>query len=76
MAKWTVTVEEAASLLGVGRTAGYEAARSGTIPTIRIGRRLVVPTAALEKLLSASPGSLLQETPSGSNSTEATEDER
>ena len=39
----TVTVEEAATILGVGRNKAYEAARSGEIPTIRIGKRLLVP---------------------------------
>ena len=39
----TVTVEEAASLLSLGRTAAYEAARRGEIPTRRLGRRLIVP---------------------------------
>ena len=43
----TVTVEEAASLLSLGRTADYEAARRGEIPTRRLGRRLIVPVPAL-----------------------------
>lgn len=47
----TLTVEEAAGLLGVGRTLAFELARRGEIPTIRLGRRLVVPRAALERLL-------------------------
>ena len=47
----TVTVEEAATILGVGRNKAYEAARSGEIPTIRIGKRLLVPLTALERLL-------------------------
>jgi excisionase family DNA binding protein len=47
----TVTVEEAATILGVGRNKPYEAARSGEIPTIRIGKRLLVPLVALERLL-------------------------
>jgi len=42
----TITVEEAASLLGIGRTAAYEAARRGQLPTRRLGRRLVVPVPA------------------------------
>jgi excisionase family DNA binding protein len=45
----TVTVQEVASILGVGRNKAYEAARSGEIPTIRIGRRLLVPLAAKAK---------------------------
>lgn len=47
-----LTVEEAAKELGVGRSTAYLAAKRGEIPTIRIGRRLLVPRAALERLLS------------------------
>ena len=36
---------------GIGKSASYEAARRGQIPTIRIGRRLFVPIAALEAML-------------------------
>ena len=43
----TITIEEAASLLGIGRTAAYEAARRGQLPTRRLGRRLLVPVPAL-----------------------------
>ncbi len=51
MDKLTYTVTEAAELLGIGRSAAYEAARSGQLPTIRIGKRVLVPVAALERLL-------------------------
>ncbi len=47
-----MTVPEAATFLRVGRTACYEAVRSGQIPSIRIGRSIRVPRAALERLLS------------------------
>ena len=47
----TFSVPEAGKILGVGRDAAYEAARTGQIPTIRLGRRLVVPKAALDRLL-------------------------
>ena len=47
----TVDVPEAGAILGVGRSKSYELARQGIIPTIRLGRRIVVPIAALEKLL-------------------------
>ncbi len=43
----TLTVEEAASLLGLGRSAAYEATRRGEIPTRRLGRRVLVPVPAL-----------------------------
>ena len=42
-----MTVEEAATALGISRASAYEAARPKQIPTIRLGRRLVVPRAQL-----------------------------
>jgi len=51
MEKLTISVTEAGQILGISRTAAYEAARNGQIPTVRIGRRLLVPVAALERLL-------------------------
>jgi excisionase family DNA binding protein len=49
----TLTIEETASLLGLGRTATYEAARRGQIPARRLGRRVVVPVPALIEWLSS-----------------------
>lgn len=49
--KPTLTVEEAAHYLCLGRASAYEAVRRGEIPAIRIGRRWIVPTAALRALL-------------------------
>ena len=43
----TLSVEEVASLLGLGRTATYEAARRGQLPSRRLGRRVVIPVPAL-----------------------------
>ncbi len=51
----TVTVPEAARLLGIGRNLAYEiAARDGEIagvPVIRVGRRLLIPLARLLEVL-------------------------
>jgi len=49
----TVTVEEAARLLGIGRSLAYEAVRNGSfpVPIIRVGARYLIPRAALERLL-------------------------
>lgn len=47
----TVSVEEAARFLGVGRSAAYEAARRGELPTRRLGRRVLVPVPALRDWL-------------------------
>ena len=49
----TITVEEAAAILGIGRSAAYEAARRGQLPTRRLGRRLFVPVPALLRWLGA-----------------------
>ena len=47
----TVTVEQAAKLLGVSRSAAYRAAATGQLPTLAFGRRLVVPTFRLIQML-------------------------
>jgi excisionase family DNA binding protein len=47
----TVSVPEAARILGVGRAVGYAAVKSGELPAIRVGGRVLVPTAALRRLL-------------------------
>ena len=47
-----ISVPAAARMLGVSRNTGYEMARLGQLPTIKCGRRrLVVPKAALMKML-------------------------
>jgi excisionase family DNA binding protein len=47
----TVSVEDAARMLGISRGAAYTHARDGSLPTIKLGKRLLVPKAALEKML-------------------------
>jgi excisionase family DNA binding protein len=47
----TISVERAGELLGVSRRAAYRAVTKGQIPTVRIGRRLLVPTQRLLELL-------------------------
>lgn len=47
----TLTVEEAATLLGISRAFAYEAVGRGEIPSIRIGRRVLVPRVALERMV-------------------------
>ncbi|MCO6390542.1 DNA-binding protein [Aliihoeflea aestuarii] len=48
----TIPVPVAGRLFfGLARGAAYDAARSGDIPTIRIGRRLVVPVVPLAEKL-------------------------
>lgn len=47
----TLTVEEAARLLGISRALGYELVARGEVPSIRLGRRIGVPRLALDTLL-------------------------
>mgnify|MGYP001071606840 CR=1 FL=1 len=47
----TLSVEETAKLLGIGRNLAYDRVKTGEIPVIKVGRRLLVPRRALEKLL-------------------------
>jgi excisionase family DNA binding protein len=47
------TVEEAAQLLGISRSFAYEAVQRGEIPSMRIGRRILVPKTALLRFLAS-----------------------
>ena len=47
----TVTVGEAGRILGISRGLAYEMAKQNRLPIIRLGRRMVVPKAALERML-------------------------
>jgi excisionase family DNA binding protein len=49
--KLCLTILETAKLLGIGKNRAYRAVDAGEIPSIAIGKRLVVPVAALEALL-------------------------
>ncbi len=43
MESLTYSVDEVAALLGIARNNAYERVRSGDIPSIRIGRRYLIP---------------------------------
>lgn len=49
----TSTVPEAGAKLGLSRNASYLAASRGDLPTIRIGKRILVPARALDELLNS-----------------------
>ena len=42
---------DARQMLGLGRNATYDAVARGEIPVLRIGRRILVPRKALERLV-------------------------
>jgi excisionase family DNA binding protein len=47
----TVSVEEAASVLGISRRSAYRYAKSGQLPVVRLGGRILVPRYRLLELL-------------------------
>jgi excisionase family DNA binding protein len=47
----TISVDEAAAALGINRGTAYQGVRDGDIPSIRVGRRIRVPVAALSRML-------------------------
>jgi len=49
----TMTVTQTATMLGISRSSAYECVRLGSIPSIRLGRRIVVPTHAIDALLAS-----------------------
>jgi excisionase family DNA binding protein len=48
----TLTVDEAAQVLGISRALAYELVARGELPSLRLGRRIVIPRRALELVLS------------------------
>lgn len=54
----TLTVEQAAEVLGVGRSTAYELVRSGDIASVRLRRRIVVPVAQVADQLGVSIGEI------------------
>lgn len=51
-----ISVDDAAHLLGISRYLAFEGVRDGSIPSVRIGRRILVPVAALERMLEGKGG--------------------
>lgn len=52
----TCSIEEAAEIFGIGRSTAYAAARDGSLPTVRLCKRLLVPTAKLLAMLGLEQG--------------------
>ena len=51
--KLTLTVEEAAELLRIGRGSAYELGRIGRLRAVKIGRRILIPSDAINEFLHA-----------------------
>lgn len=56
----TWTVEEAAICLGISRPTAYEAVKTGAIPHIKIGRRILIPVSALKRMLALVAGEVTE----------------
>ena len=56
--KATLSIAECAEHLGIGRTVCYELARTGQLPTIRLGGRLLVSKVGLARMLEVEPQEL------------------
>jgi excisionase family DNA binding protein len=54
--KPTLTVDEAAGLLGLSAWSVYASIRTGEFPALRVGRRLLVPTHALRSWMANPDG--------------------
>jgi excisionase family DNA binding protein len=52
----TMQVDDVAKAIGISRAAAYNGVQTGEIPSIRIGRRIVVPTAAVRRMLQLDSG--------------------
>jgi excisionase family DNA binding protein len=50
-----LTVAEVAQILRIGRISAYQAVERGDVPSIRIGRRILIPRAAFESWLTSKP---------------------
>jgi hypothetical protein len=51
MTRLTVPLAVAGRALGLGRQAGYAAVRRGDIPAFKVGKRFIVPTPPLRRML-------------------------
>ena len=47
----TISVDEAAKILGVGRNVAYRSAHAGQLPVLMMGKRMLVPVAPLLRML-------------------------
>lgn len=47
----TISVDEFAAVVEIGRSSAFAAVKSGEVPHLRIGRRIRIPTAAVRRML-------------------------
>lgn len=49
--KLALTVKETSELLGLSRNSTYQGVLTGEIPCVKVGKRILIPRLALEKML-------------------------
>ena len=49
--RMTITVEEMANMLGIGRNLAYELIKEKQIQSVRAGRKILIPRAAVRRWL-------------------------
>jgi excisionase family DNA binding protein len=69
-------VEDAAALLGISRGLAYELVNRGELPALRLGRRIVVPTSALEELVASAGKAVPGKATSSNGKREQVDDNR
>lgn len=52
----TLSVDEFAIVAGISRSTAFAAVHSGEVPSIRFGKRIRIPTAAVRRMLSLDEG--------------------
>lgn len=52
----TLSVAEAAALLGISRNHAFKAVQRGDLPSVRVGRRILIPVDRLSVFLGAVDG--------------------
>lgn len=56
MEKMVYSIEEAANLLGISRSYAYELVRKGTIPSLELGRKRVIPKGKFNQWVNGEKG--------------------
>lgn len=57
MTRLSVSVPEAARMLGLSRSSTYAAVQRGEIPSVRVGGRVLIPLLRLEELINGEASS-------------------
>jgi excisionase family DNA binding protein len=63
----TLTIPQAARILGISVSKAYEAARSGQLPTLRVGARVLISRRRLEELIDGPVGAPGHDPPENGN---------